>query len=91
MNVNDLIDDRTTDIDTWEDFDGTDQAQADAQVWVRHTDDDPAASPTWTEWERLDSAEFECRGVDLQARLSTTDSSINIHVTELGVDAEEIV
>lgn len=91
VNVNDLIDERTGLMDDWEDFDGTLQAQADLQVWVRHTDDDPAGSPTWSDWERLDSAEFEARGFDFQARLSTEDSSFNIVATELGIDVEELV
>lgn len=86
----DSIDDRLDLIDTWEDFDGTDQAEADCQVWVRYTDDDPAGSPTWSDFERLDSAEFDARGFDFEARLSSNSASYNILVSELGVDAEEV-
>lgn len=91
VNVNDLIDDRTDLMDTWEDFDGTLQAQSDLQVWVRLTDDDPAGSPTWGEYQRLDSMEVEARGLGFQSRLFTNDAAFNIVVTELGVDVEEVV
>jgi len=88
----DLIDDREDVIDAWEDFDGLVQAAGDVRVSVRHTDDDPAGtSPAWSEWERLDSAEFEARGFDFRAELSTTDPAFNVEVTELGVDVEDVV
>lgn len=90
VNVLDLIDDRVSNIDDWEDFDGTNQAQGDCKVYVRHTDDNPAGSPTWTAWERLDSAEFQARGFQFKAVLSSTDAAINVHVSELGVDVEEV-
>ena len=90
-NVLELIDDRTDPIDEWEDFDGLEQGAADARVETRHTDDDPAGSPTWSAWERLDSAEFEARGFEFRALLTTNDPAINIHITQLGVDAEEVV
>ena len=90
-NVLDLIDDRTELIDDWVDFDGTESAQCDCQVWARHTDDDPAGSPTWTEWQRLDSAEFFARGFQFKAELTSNDPAFNIEVSTLGVDVEEIV
>lgn len=51
---------------------------------------DPAGPPTWSAWQRLDSAEFEARGFEFQARLMTRDPSVNIFVSELGVDVEEL-
>ena len=87
-NVDDLIDSRTTNIDTWESFDGGDQAVTDVRVEVRHTDDDPGGSPTWTAWERLDSAEFEARGFDFRAILTSGDPTFNVLVTDLGIGAE---
>ena len=91
VNVNDLIDDRTDLIDDWEDFDGTNSAAADVQIWMRTTDDDPAGSPTFTEFQRLDSTEVIARGLDFEARLSTDDVSFNIQISELGIDVEEVV
>jgi hypothetical protein len=89
--ISDEIDDRMDPIDSWEDFDGTLQAGADAQVFVRHTDDDPDASPVaWSAWERLDSAEFESTGFQFKMVLTSDSNDYNIAVSELGVDAEQI-
>lgn len=89
----DLIDSRLNNIDDWLDIDGSTGASAytDAQVWARSTDDDPAGSPVWTDWQRLDSAEFYARGFDLEARLSTEDSAYNVNVTGLAVRADGVV
>lgn len=87
-----LLDDRAGNVDDWEDWDGDSAgAVADAQVWVRETDDDPAASPTWSAWQRLESGEFEARGFEFQCRLSTADSAYNVEVDQLSVTAEEVV
>ena len=50
-NVGETIDDRTSPIDTWTDFDGgADTGDADAQVWVRITDDPPGeATSVWAD------------------------------------------
>jgi hypothetical protein len=90
VNVLDLIDSRTDNIDDWEDFDGTAGADATAQVFVRHTDDDPAGSPTWTSWEKLDSAEFEARAFQFKCVLTTNDPSYTIKVSELTINSEEV-
>lgn len=90
--VYDTIDQRLENIDTWESFDGSVQAQADARVFVRHTDDDPGSSPAvWSAWERLDSAEFEARAFQFKAILTAENNDYNILVDELGIDADEIV
>jgi hypothetical protein len=90
-NTNDIFDDRVGNIDDWVDFDGIGVAAADAQVWARETDDDPAASPTWSAWQRLDSAEFEARAFEFQERLATNDPAYNIRVSESTITAEEVV
>jgi hypothetical protein len=91
-NVLDLIDSRTALIDTWASFDGDGVATGmDCQVWVRTTDDDPAGAPTWSSWERLESAEFENRAFEFQARLFSGDPAYNILVSELGIEKEELV
>ena len=92
FNVNDNIDDRLDNIDEWEDFDASLSVGADARIFVRHTDDDPAGSPvSWSDWERLDSAEFEARAFEFYVHLTRDSLDFNILVNELGVDAEEIV
>lgn len=90
LNVIDLIDTRSADIDDWADFDGTAGSPVDAWVEVRETDDNPAGSPTWSAWNRLDAAEYEARGFDFRAQLISADASYTIQITQLRVAAEEI-
>ena len=89
INVIDLLDSRSDNIDTWEDFDGTAGSDADARVYVRHTDDDPAGSPAWSEWQLLESAEFLARGFQFKCVLSTGDPAYNIFVSELTINSED--
>jgi hypothetical protein len=90
--ISDEIDSRLDSIDSWEDFDGTVQAGADARIFVRHTDTDPEASPVvWSAWERLDSAEFEARGFQFKVELTSESDDYNIAISELGIDADQIV
>ncbi len=90
--VNELFDDRPGLVDDWPDWDGTTTSAADCQVWVRTTPDNPSGSPTWSAWQRLDSGEFVCRGVDkAEARLTSQDDAFNIRVTKLRLYAEELV
>jgi hypothetical protein len=90
VNTLDQIDERTTSIDDWEDFDGNAAASGDVQVWTRETDDDPAGAPTWGAWQRLDSAEYQARAFEFQARLSADDPAYNVHVSELTVNADRV-
>lgn len=86
VSPNDLIDDRTAPIDEWQDFDGTNAAQCNISIFERHTDDDPAGDPTWTDWQRLDTAEFECRGMQFYALLTAIDPAYNVNVSALGIN-----
>lgn len=90
VNVIDLIDDRTTDIDAWASFDGDGAASADAVIYVRTTQTDPAASPVWSDWQRLDVAEFFVRAFQFECRLSTDDPAYNILVSQLSVTAQTV-
>lgn len=89
VNELDDFDERTGNVDDWEDFDGTNAGIADCTVWVRETDDDPAGTPTWGEWNRLDVGEYEARGFDFQARLVSLDPAYNIYVEELSISADQ--
>jgi predicted phage tail protein len=90
-NVNDYIDSRVSNIDTWQDFDGIVIGGADARVYVRHTDDDPSIStPSWSSWERLDSAEFNARAFQFYIVLDRDNMDYNILINQLGVDVDEL-
>lgn len=91
VNVLDLIDSRTDNIDDWASIDGTEGANADAFVYVRATDDDPAGSPTWGAWQKLDSGEFNSRAFQFKAEMTSFDSTYNIRISELSVSADEVI
>lgn len=90
VNALDQVDSRTGNVDEWQDFDGNAAASADARVYVRETNDDPAGSPSWSAWNRLDVAEFNARAFQFQARLTSADVAYNIHVSALGATVEEV-
>ena len=90
-NEYDLVDDRLDNIDSWDDFDGTDSGSADARIQVRYTDDDPDVSPSWSTWRNLDSAEFDSRGFGFRAKLFSSDAAFNILISKLQIIAEEVV
>ena len=87
INANDLIDLRETNIDTWTTVDGA-TSGADARVYSRETDDDPAGSPTWADWQLLESADLTARAVQFKVELTSDDNAFNIEVSELSVAAD---
>lgn len=90
INVLDELDARQNDIDEWENFDGTEQSNADCRLEFRNTKDDPNASPTWSAWDKMDSAEIKARGFQFRALLSTNDPAFNIRVDELSIAVEAV-
>jgi Putative phage tail protein len=90
VNIRDKIDDRTDMIDDWVDFDGSDAAEADAVVYVRTTPDDPAVTPTWGVYNRLDSGEFNARAFQFRLEMMSNDPAYNILVEELSVTADKV-
>ncbi len=63
--------------------------EAVALIYVRKTNDDPGGSPTWTDWNRLDSAEYEGRAFQYRCDLQAFDPDFGIEISELAVVAEE--
>lgn len=90
VSVNDAMDSWTGNLDDRESFDGADSGSADARVFVRSTDDNPAGSPTWGPWQRLDSAEFQARAFQFQARLSSSNPAYNIEISGLDIVADQL-
>ena len=85
------IDQRVSDIDDWGAIDGVFGGEADAWVEARRTNDNPAGSPTWSAWQRLDSGEFNARAFQFRAQLRSYQPEFNIEVTQLRVAADEVV
>jgi hypothetical protein len=89
--ITDKVDSRTGNVDDWLDWDGPDAGSAvDVVIEVRETDDNPAGSPTWSDWKRLVAAEYEARGFQFRARLYSNDPAYTPQVSALGVTIKEV-
>lgn len=86
----------TNSVDAWanvdavQNVDGSDGIDVDVEVQVRLTSDNPAASPVWGPWQRVDSAEVQARGVQARAILRTRKPTVTPAVLRLGLVAEEV-
>ena len=90
-NLLDQVDDRTGNVDDWLDWDGSSFGGSAADAWIecRHTDDNPSGSPVWTDWKRLDAAEFAARGFQYRAILTSVDAAYRPEVSVLRVSVEQ--
>jgi|DEB0MinimDraft_6_1074348.scaffolds.fasta_scaffold01053_3 predicted phage tail protein len=84
----DLLDERTDNVDSWGDWDGDVTDKVNAKLFVRKTDDDPSGSPTWGNWAEFTNGTFKGRGFQFKTELTSSDTSQNILVDELGYVAE---
>jgi predicted phage tail protein len=84
---NDLIDSRLELIDAWSDFDGGVIDQVNAKMYMRATNDDPAGTPTWTNWQEFVNGTFNGRAFQFKAELLSNNVSQNIAVDALGYEA----
>ena len=83
-----LIDDKTANIDTWGKFDGDVADKVNAKLYLRKTNDDPSGSPTWGDWGEFVNGTFKARAFQFKTELTSTDTGQNILVDELGYIAE---
>lgn len=88
---NDLFDSRIEQFDSWTTVDGIFGGEADAWVECRQTNDNPAGTPVWSEWRRLDASEYRARAFQFRVQLRSYDAAFNIWVSELSVTADEVV
>lgn len=86
----DTIGARLGNVSTWARVTGGDGSEVDVEMQARITPDDPAGSPVWSAWNRVDSAEVQARGVQARAVLKALDASFTPNVTRLRMTAEEI-
>lgn len=84
----DLWDDRTENIDSWEDIDGDVVDEVNAELYVRRTDDDPSGTPTYTDWQPLANGMLKARAFQFKVILTSNDTAQNVLVDELGYVAE---
>jgi hypothetical protein len=85
----DLFDSRTGLFDdAADDFDGDFISAVDAALLVRSTQDNPSASPQWSEWREVANGIVRGRGFQFKLVATSGDSSQNILVEELGAEME---
>lgn len=87
-----IDDDIWAEPDLWAmaDIYGAESDEVDVRVEVSLTPDDPAGSPVWGAWQRLDASEVTARGVRARAILTTTNPLVTPRVTRLRVQADEV-
>jgi len=87
VNVADLIDARSTNIDEWDDFDGVPVgALANTYMQVRVTEDDPfGADPLWRPWTSFLALDCKARGLEFQVALDTIDPQYTPRVEQARV------
>jgi hypothetical protein len=83
----DLIDSRTGEVDSWDDWDGTAAAGVNAKLYLRSTSDDPSGTPTWASWQEFVNGTFKGRGFQFKSELTSNDIAQNILIDELGYEA----
>lgn len=83
-----LIDGRTEDIDSWDAVDGDAIYDAHVSMYMRTTDDDPAGTPTWSEWKLFNVGDYITRAYDFKLEFVTLDTAHNIEVSNLAVSID---
>ena len=83
----DLIDVRTDLIDTWVDFEGAVADQVNSKVCVRTTDDNPTASPTWSNYQEFGNGTFTARAFEFKLDAAAFTLSQAYACYELGYKA----
>jgi predicted phage tail protein len=80
----DLMDGRTANIDDWDDIDGDDVNNVNAELYVRTTNDDPSGSPTYGSWNSFNNGTLKGRAFQFKVELTSDKVDENILVDELG-------
>ncbi len=84
-NLLDQIDDRSGNIDTWEDFDGGDAAPGNVEVFEKHSDD----NVTYTDFARFDRTTVSGRYFQFKAVLTSSDVAYQPQVSALSVTIDK--
>lgn len=84
-----LFDDAPGLFDAFEgDFDGSNLDLVNAVTYVRVTNDDPAGTPTWGDWNEYANAIVRGRGIQLKVEGRTQAVNVALVMLELGATAE---
>lgn len=88
FNVASLFDEAIGDLDTWGDLDGVDVTDTNAALYVRSTTDNPAISPTWSEWRLCNNNLLRGRAFEFKVVATSDQITQNVIISELGVLVE---
>lgn len=88
FNTGDLIDLRTSNIDSWNSFDGNIVNECDVTLSAATTNDDPAGTPVWSDWVPYMISDFTCRAIKHKLDFVSGDLLDNIQVSQLVVTAK---
>lgn len=80
----DLIDERS-DVDSWPSVDGDLIADVGCKLYVSTTSDDPAGTPTWSDWTPFVTGDYTTRAFKFRAVLFSNYPTHNIMVSQLEV------
>ena len=83
-----LWDDKLSNIDDWPLIDEANLDGVNATLYVRSTTDDPAGTPTWSDWREFANAIVKARGFQFKVLAESTDTSQNIIIDQLGATLE---
>lgn len=70
-------------------FWASDSAFGDVDVQVRTSDDDPAGTAVWSDWQSIDAADFQARAFQFRAILTAENTEYTTSVTGLSVVAQQ--
>jgi hypothetical protein len=85
--VGDTMDDRTTLMDTWTDFDNV-PSDVNLDLYVATTTDDPSGSPTWGSWAKFTVADYSARALKFKVEATSSDADHQINITALSVSVD---
>jgi hypothetical protein len=71
-------------------FDGDPTAFSDTTIsmQLRHTDDDPTGTPTWSNWQAFSVSDITARAFEFRLLLSSTDTNVTPVVSALSVTVD---
>lgn len=73
-------------VSTWSSVSGAAIDDCDATLYAATTDDDPAGSPTWSDWMPFFVADFTCRAAKFKIDLASGSVTHNIAISTLAID-----
>lgn len=88
FDTGDMVDFRYDYIDSWESIDGTRINDTAVSLYVRTTNDNPAGSPVWSEWQRFSMGDYEARAFQWKLVLESASATHNVVVTGLSVSVD---